>query len=43
MFCGKCGKRIREGNLFCTSCGERVDDEVDETHSFDDSDARALK
>ena len=24
MFCGKCGKRTKEGNLFCTGCGERL-------------------
>ena len=25
MFCGKCGKQIKEGNSFCTGCGERIE------------------
>ena len=24
MFCGKCGSRIAEGNVFCTTCGTPV-------------------
>ncbi|MCD7958003.1 MAG: zinc ribbon domain-containing protein [Ruminococcus sp.] len=26
MFCGKCGAKIADGNLFCTSCGKRIID-----------------
>jgi len=26
MFCGKCGRKVAEGNTFCTGCGERVHD-----------------
>ncbi|MCC8111274.1 MAG: zinc-ribbon domain-containing protein [Ruminococcus sp.] len=26
MFCGKCGAKIADGNLFCTSCGKRIMD-----------------
>jgi len=25
VLCGKCGKNIKEGNLFCTGCGNRVE------------------
>jgi len=25
MFCGKCGRKLKEDNLFCTGCGIRVD------------------
>lgn len=36
MYCGKCGKQIKEGNLFCTGCGERSDDDSSYVHeSFD--------
>jgi len=28
MFCGKCGNKIKEGNLFCTGCGEKADESV---------------
>ena len=26
MYCGKCGTNIKVGNSFCTSCGERADE-----------------
>jgi hypothetical protein len=27
MFCGKCGKKIKDGNTFCTGCGQKTDNE----------------
>jgi len=26
MFCGKCGKKVKDGNTFCTGCGEKIND-----------------
>ena len=26
MFCKKCGKKIKEGNNFCTKCGTPVNE-----------------
>jgi len=30
MFCGKCGKQLKDGNLFCTECGEKANPSNDE-------------
>jgi len=29
MFCDKCGKEIKEGNTFCTNCGNNVNENID--------------
>lgn len=29
MFCGKCGQKIKEGNLFCIQCGAKVESIID--------------
>lgn len=34
MFCGKCGKEIKEGNSFCTGCGEQAVIEINESANF---------
>ena len=28
MFCSKCGKEIKEGNTFCTYCGQKVEENI---------------
>lgn len=28
MYCSKCGKKIKSDSTFCTSCGNRIDDEM---------------
>lgn len=28
MYCKKCGKEIREGNIFCTNCGQSINEPV---------------
>lgn len=29
MFCSKCGKELREGDLFCSNCGNQIFKEND--------------
>lgn len=33
MFCKKCGKEIKDGELFCPSCGHKVGEDVKEVSS----------
>ncbi len=31
MFCKKCGKALNSGQIFCSNCGEKVENEVNQT------------
>lgn len=31
MFCPKCGKTLDEDEVFCSNCGTKIDDNIDDT------------
>ncbi len=37
MFCSKCGKEIKEGDTFCTYCGQKVEENIKKEKNFSKS------